>query len=433
MSAMAAAFDLIVVGGGTAGSVVAARCAGAGRRVLLLEAGPAPEPGDRPAALAGPSFHAALAVPGRAWRLEVARTAGGPPVPYLCGRGLGGGSSVNAMLADHADGLPIELHAAAPGERGALSRALLDAAPGAGLDVEPALLTRDAQGHRHSVVEAYVDPAVRDDGLVVSGDTLVDRVLLDRHGMVIGVRVADGREFGAPCVVIAAGALHSPGILLRSGIDRPGVGSGLQDHPSITLPVQLRKGEPSTVVPVSVVCRGTARVAGDIRMMPVDQTDPTDARRAGLLAAVMHVESRGAVRLVDDDPHTPPRVEFASLSHPDDVAALRTAIDLARRFADTEAFEAVGELCDVDVSVEALRAAVGGIYHPTSTCRMGRPDDPLAVVDAECRVIGAEGLFVCDASVFPRVPMANPNLPVIRLAERVAAIVRATTTDTARE
>lgn len=433
MSAVAAAFDLVVVGGGTAGSVVAARCASAGQRVLLLEAGPAPEPRDRPAALAGPSFHAALAVPGRVWRLEVARAAGGPKVAYLCGRGLGGGSSVNAMLADHADGVPIEMHAAAAVERGALSRALLDVATRAGLDVEPALLTRDAHGRRHSVVEAYVDPAVRNDGLVVSGDTLVDRVLLDRHRAVNGVRAVDGREFGASRVVVAAGALHSPGILLRSGINRPGVGSGLQDHPSITLPVNLREAEPSTVVPVSVVCRGTARVPGDIRMMPVDQTDPADPRQAGLLAAVMHVESRGAVRLVDDDPHTPPRVEFASLSHPDDVAALRAAIELARRFADTEGFAAVGELCEVDMSIEALRAGVGGIYHPTSTCRMGRPDDPLAVVDAEFRVIGAEGLFVCDASVFPRAPMANPTLPVIRLAERLAAILGATARGTARE
>ncbi|MFZ9628854.1 MAG: GMC family oxidoreductase [Ilumatobacteraceae bacterium] len=415
--------DIVVVGAGSAGAVIAGRAVTRfGRSVTLVEAGPVHDAAAVPAPIAGPNFHRALEVPGRTWGAT-----------YSSGRGVGGSSSVNAMVGlveglddlTVVDGLPIELRRAMPRERGVLSEAFAAAARSLAVPVGDALLTRSADGRRCSVNEAYLEPARQTGRLDVLGDAVVDRVLFEGT-RAVGVRLADGREVSAGRVVIAAGAVRTPAVLLRSGVDRPSVGVGLQDHPALTIPVRLRADavqardgvlgrRPGEVVSVTSVGRLDHPDVGGLQLLAADSIDGDDPTRATLMAVVLQVESRGRVSLASTDPLVEPLLEFDPGAHPTD----RMALVMAHRAL--EALLATPELAAV--VAEAGDAALGGAHHASSTCRMGRPDDVAAVVDHECRVLGTESLWVCDASVFPRAPRTNPHLPVVLLAERIAAVV----------
>ena len=242
----------------------------------------------------------------------------------------------------------------------------------------------------------------------------------------IGVRLADGDMIAADHVVLAAGAIHSPAILLRSQVDTPGVGMGLQDHPSAPLTLLLRDGAAASPGQLAI---GTLLQRDPWQFLPMNHLGVAVPGLGLLMAALMRPHGRaGTVRLASDDPTVDPQVDFALLDDPRDVTSLaatvRVALDLLatapfREIVEEVYIDALGTtsaaLSD-DASIERwVRGAVGDYVHASSTCAMG------TVVDDDGRLVGYDGIFVCDASVFPSIPDVNTHLPTTMLAERLSA------------
>jgi choline dehydrogenase len=146
----------------------------------------------------------------------------------------------------------------------------------------------------------------------------------------------------------------------------------------------------------------------------------------------MRSQSRGWVQLASTDPAEAPRILFNYMNHTEDWTAMRAAVRLTREIFAQPAFDRYrgreiqpGDAVQTDAEIDAfVREKAESAYHPCGTCRMGRADDPLAVVDPECRVIGLEGLRVVDSSIMPTITTGNLNAPTIMIAEKGADNVR---------
>lgn len=425
----------IVVGAGSGGCVAAARLADDPQRhVTLVEAGPGVRSHGETATIEGADTLAALRLPGRTFDgLLARRHRAAEPGPYRVGRGIGGSSAINAMLASRGDprqyaawgwvdapsawervAIPTEV--ASDAELGPVDRALLAAEPTA----VRAPLTR-RHGRRVTSAEAYLDPRAALPNLEVRTNVAVDRLVLARR-KARGVVLADGSEILADRVVVAAGAIHTPMLLLRSGIDAPGVGVGLQDHPSaaVTLELHERAGERGLLV-------GAVLERDGLQILPINHTD--DGRHAALACALMTPAGRsGSVRLADDDPRSEPDVELDLLADGRDRRRLGAAVRLLLDILGRPSFaEIVGaayidehgtsvEALDDDRSLERWLRSTSGVHlHASSTCAIGR------VLDDRGAVLGYDDLYVCDASAFPSVPAGNPHLPTTMLAERLTS------------
>ncbi len=438
----------VVVGAGSAGCVVAARLVEAGAAVTLVEAGPALRPGAVPASIAGLDFFHAMVEPDRVESgLDAVRVPGGAAQPYVRGRGEGGSSAVNAMIAlpggtawrepfgDAAawsqahDRVAIPVAEATDDQLGAVDRALLDAVP----DARRAPLTQ-RDGQRVTSAEAYLWPHLDAAQFTPITDTAVDRVLFEGRSAV-GVRCADGTDIEADRVALCAGAIHSPAILMRSGVDVDGLGRGLSDHPSVSLVLDLvpeAVSESGDLAAGALVERDGTQVLSVNRLDHATEATPDATGLGSLLAALLRpVGRRGRVALHGEranDPHAPPVVEFDLVGDARDLAGLtraaRLAIDVSRTasmrdIATAVYVDAFGTTVDELVAADDdrfaawLRSGAGDYVHAVGTCAVG------AVTTADGRVIGCDELFVCDASLFPVIPDANTHLPVTMLAELV--------------
>lgn len=334
------------------------------------------------------------------------------------------------------------------------------------------------RGRRWSAANAYLRPALKRDGCtVVQG--LARRVIFEGK-RAVGVEIEQGarrqtlrarRE-----VVVAASSINSPKLLMLSGIgpaavlaehgievlaDRPGVGQNLQDH--LELYIQMASRQPITLYKYwNLLSKATIGAqwlftktglgasnqfesAAFIRSQAgVPYPDiqyhflPMAVRYDGQAAAEGHgfqahtgpmrSASRGAVTLASADPLDAPHILFNYMSDPQDWDDFRRCIRLTREIFAQDAFRPFvkheiqpGENVQTDDELdEFIREDVESAYHPCGTCRMGRADDAMAVVDAEAKVIGVEGLRVADSSIFPRITNGNLNAPSIMVGEKVS-------------
>ena len=446
-------FDVLVLGGGAAGCVLAARLSETEERsVCLVEAGPdygRLDEGRWPADLLDARW---LALESHCWERDDEDDRS-----QLRARVIGGCSAHNACVllegapCDYEWGSGWSYDAFRPYLRRAAETLQAHVIPGEELSPWHRAF-RDAGGadsivHPVNIVDgvrwhtgfAYLDPARGRPNLTILADTLVDRLLLE-DGRATGV-LAGGRELHADVVVLSASAYGSPAILLRSGIgpaeelgrhgievvaelpvgeeliDHVGTGAGWEPSAQLVEETAAHEAEHGLYMgQVTVAARSRACPPGirDLFVFPALDPGPEISGAAFM----MKPRSRGSVRLHDRDPKTALAIDHGFLRDERDAEALVEGFERLRELAASEPVRryVVRELrpgAGADAE-RHVRETARGFFHPVATCAIGR------VLDERCRVLGFENLYVVDASAIPEIPSANTNLTTLALAERAA-------------
>ena len=335
------------------------------------------------------------------------------------------------------------------------------------------------RGARCSAAKAYLRPAQRRSNVTVITHALVCRVnMVGRRAVgVVYERAGQRHEVRANCeVILSGGPINSPQLLKLSGIgpatelrqhgievvvDRPGVGENLQDH--LEFYFQMACPAPVTLYPKMnwfakgligaewLLFRtglgatnhfescGFIRSRAGIRYpdiqyhffpLAVRYDGKSMVKGHGYQAHVspMRSKSRGNVRLKSPNPHDHPAIRFNYMSHADDWTEMRAGVRLTREIFGQAAFDRYrgaeiapgAEVVSDEAIDDFIRDKVESGYHPCGTCRIGRSDDPSAVVDSDLRVIGVDGLRVVDSSVMPSITTGNLNAPTIMIGEKGA-------------
>ena len=389
---MGSRHQVLVVGAGIGGAVVARRLARAGWEVDIICEGPL---GEVPAAM---NLHMA-STPDRAVTSLVRRVTGGPLVPYMRGRGWGGGAAINAMVWDEPSATLESTHQVRTDEVSPFARAVAEADPSA----------RRVRLAGMGPQRATPVDGLRDMVRVIEGTVVAMRV---EQGRVVAVVCSDGTEHAASTVVLAAGALGTPDIMLRSGVCH--LGRHLVDHPSVMIPVTVRT--PSSIDPARPVVT-TEIDRRDGRMLVVDSLGPERPGEAALVVALTTPTSAGTVTVSSDDPSADMSVDFDLLRGDDAhrLAALVTdATDLLTQRG------VAGAVTDVAVPRSSIVDWVGEQVATQQPVYSHAASAVAGVVSRYGRVRGIDGVYVADVSALQRVPDGNPMSSIAAHAVAVA-------------
>ena len=527
-----ASFDYVIVGAGTAGCVLAGRLAeDPATRICIIEAGGS----DRHPLVSTPSMvAAAIASPRLNWRFETVPQAHlkGRKIPQPRGKVVGGSGSINGMVysrgnpldyddwakagagdwsyaqvlpyfirSENNQDLPASLHhghggpmnVRRPPRPNRLNSDFIAATESLGFPSTSDFSGADSEGvgfrqgtiragTRESTARAFLRPALRRGNVTLYTEALVLRVIVE-NGRAAGVLYErEGQQHEVRVrheVILCAGALQTPQLLLLSGIgpaqelkssgtepvlDLPGVGRNLHDH--LACPVMMRSEDPTSYgISVRALPRGVLNIfeylmlrsgpfasnvfesvaflktapgldRPDVQFVfqPAARPKPTFPLPVGHGFAIspvgLYPKSRGCVTLQGTDPHSPPLIDPKLLSVEEDIFPLIRAIKLARRILATPFFAryranevAPGTGVQSDDEIAGfIRSSSYTVHHQVGTCRMGSGVE--AVVDPQLRLRGLSGLRVVDASVIPSIVGGNTNAVVVMIAEKAADLIR---------
>jgi choline dehydrogenase len=516
-------YDVVIVGGGAAGCVLAGRLAVNPQiSVLLLEAGPDyPDPAHMPDEIKfGHTRFAEAQDSKHNWALRGTITEEQGEIHVAQGKVTGGGSSINGQAMQRgfpedfdswaalgndewsyekvlpffrkserdldikdnychgSDGpMPVRRRQSGPWPaiQQAFHTACLEAGFGttsdknglhpAGLGVSP---SNNLDGIRMSTAMTHLNPVRHYLNLTVRGEVFARKIVVE-DGKVVGVEAASGGKvfhIEADRVVLSAGAIRSPHLLMLSGIGPedqlqqfgipvvrhlPGVGQNLWNHLSAQVTFKVKDGislaahrdavhfslhytAPGSSAVNDMVLRTSPvvderqeHVAGVRTKYLTGDVSPEQAARISCTLGLP--DGSGHVRLASADPNVQPSFNYCYLQHRNDIRRVREGVRLAVRLLESDAFKDVVDhrihpAADILANNDALdlwiRQTVGTARHVSGTCRMGPDGDPMAVVDQYCRVKGIQNLWVADASVMPRIPRSGgAHATVIMIGERV--------------